>query len=257
MRTASAASPRVAHRPRMKPRSPGPPRAWPSCRCRWPRWARRRRPPARPRLATSRARRSTWPDLGLGLAGLALLQRLAAAEIGGAPCRGGAHLLPRSASVSPKYWRRSECPRITYGTPSSRSIAGETSPVKAPSSRRQCLGADRDVGAGALGERRLRAVNGGQTTTSRSATPLHQRHELAADTPSSRRASCASSSCRRSAGLRPRRRAAPTVHSASTPGSVLPSRNSSEAPPPVETCVMLPSSPNRRAAATVSPPPTT
>src|SRR5262249_22094142 len=38
-------------------------------------------------------------------------------------------------SVSPKNWRRSECPIITYWQPASFSIAAETSPVKAPSLR--------------------------------------------------------------------------------------------------------------------------
>ena len=37
------------------------------------------------------------------------------------------------SSVSPKSWRRSECPRITYWH-RLRSISGDTSPVKAPAS---------------------------------------------------------------------------------------------------------------------------
>ena len=37
------------------------------------------------------------------------------------------------SSVSAKYCRRSEWPRIAWVTPMSFSIAGETSPVKAPS----------------------------------------------------------------------------------------------------------------------------
>src|ERR1700722_9625605 len=44
--------------------------------------------------------------------------------------------------------------------------------------------------------------------------------------------------------------------SASTPGSFFPSRNSSEAPPPVEICVILSATPAACAAATESPPPT-
>jgi hypothetical protein len=44
--------------------------------------------------------------------------------------------------------------------------------------------------------------------------------------------------------------------SASTPGSFLPSRNSSEAPPPVEMCVILSATPEAFTAATESPPPT-
>src|SRR4051812_16442383 len=44
--------------------------------------------------------------------------------------------------------------------------------------------------------------------------------------------------------------------SASTPGSFLPSRNSSEAPPPVEMCVILSATPEAWIAATESPPPT-
>src|SRR5205823_7686042 len=50
-----------------------------------------------------------------------------------------------------------------------------------------------------------------------------------------------------------------TRHSSSTliPGSSRPSRNSSEAPPPVETCVTLSASPISAIAAAESPPPTT
>src|SRR3954447_16619332 len=44
--------------------------------------------------------------------------------------------------------------------------------------------------------------------------------------------------------------------SASTPGSFLPSRNSSEAPPPVEMCVILSATPACFTALTLSPPPT-
>src|SRR3954454_24777975 len=44
--------------------------------------------------------------------------------------------------------------------------------------------------------------------------------------------------------------------SASTPGSFLPSRNSSEAPPPVEICVILSATPAAFTADTESPPPT-
>src|ERR1017187_2676621 len=43
---------------------------------------------------------------------------------------------------------------------------------------------------------------------------------------------------------------------ASTPGNFLPSRNSSDAPPPVEMCVILSSTPAALTAATLSPPPT-
>src|ERR1700674_5357158 len=44
--------------------------------------------------------------------------------------------------------------------------------------------------------------------------------------------------------------------SASTPGSFLPSRNSSDAPPPVEMWVILSATPAALTAATESPPPT-
>src|SRR5208337_2796891 len=44
--------------------------------------------------------------------------------------------------------------------------------------------------------------------------------------------------------------------SASTPGSFFPSRNSSDAPPPVEMCVILSATSAPCTAATVSPPPT-
>src|SRR5215468_12318838 len=43
---------------------------------------------------------------------------------------------------------------------------------------------------------------------------------------------------------------------ASTPGKVLPSRNSKDAPPPVEMCVILSATPAARTADTESPPPT-
>ena len=49
----------------------------------------------------------------------------------------------------------------------------------------------------------------------------------------------------------------PASMSASTPGSVRPSRNSIDAPPPVLTWVRRPSRPKARTAATVSPPPAT
>src|SRR5271167_3099268 len=44
--------------------------------------------------------------------------------------------------------------------------------------------------------------------------------------------------------------------SASTPGSFFPSRNSSDAPPPVEMCVILSATPAACTAATESPTPT-
>src|SRR5258708_40012147 len=43
---------------------------------------------------------------------------------------------------------------------------------------------------------------------------------------------------------------------ASTPGNFFPSRNSREAPPPVEMCEILSATPAARTAATESPPPT-
>src|SRR5579875_3580038 len=51
--------------------------------------------------------------------------------------------------------------------------------------------------------------------------------------------------------------AAHAASSAATPGSVLPSRNSSVAPPPVLTCVTPSAKPSMCAAAAASPPPTT
>src|SRR6185437_7216012 len=44
--------------------------------------------------------------------------------------------------------------------------------------------------------------------------------------------------------------------SAATPGSTLPSRNSSDAPPPVDTWLIVRSRPNSATAAAESPPPT-
>src|SRR5205823_2891849 len=51
-------------------------------------------------------------------------------------------------------------------------------------------------------------------------------------------------------------RCAAHLVSTSTPGSVLPSTSSSDAPPPVETCAYRCSIPNCVTAATESPPPT-
>ena len=67
------------------------------------------------------------------------------------------------SSVSPKCWRRSECPTIAPSTPSSSSIPGEISPVNAPSAAQWTFcaytGTPRPTAA-------TSEVNGGQTTTS-------------------------------------------------------------------------------------------
>src|SRR6185295_10564321 len=55
----------------------------------------------------------------------------------------------------------------------------------------------------------------------------------------------------------PRRRAHRSLSSTATPGSVLPARNSREAPPPVDTWPMRSATPACLTAATVSPPPIT
>src|SRR3954452_13499294 len=89
-------------------------------------------------------------------------------RIGSRPARSAAGTLrARASSDSPKYWRRSEWPRMTPSTPTSSSIGAETSPVNAlsPSS---CM----FWAATRTGESEQRStvsaseVNGGQTTTS-------------------------------------------------------------------------------------------
>ncbi len=59
-----------------------------------------------------------------------------------------------------------------------------------------------------------------------------------------------------SQNLRPGMHGRYLLLSASTPGNFLPSRNSSEAPPPVEIWVILSATPAALTAATLSPPPT-
>jgi len=75
------------------------------------------------------------------------------------------------SSVSPKYWRRSLWPMITYSTPRSFSIAAEISPVYAPAASQCTFCApsftfDPAQAAAAA----FKSVKGGQTTTSTCAT---------------------------------------------------------------------------------------
>ena len=141
---------------------------------------------------------------------------------------------------------------MTCVQPASFSISGETSPVNAPS-RAKCMfwppTFDRGAlqGLGHRGERGRRGEHH-HLGIGRAAAP--RRSRAPARLP--RRPSCSSSSCPRSGSRRltdPRRQA--------TPGSGSPARNSSEAPPPVETWSIRSARPICLTAATLSPPPTT
>src|SRR3954453_12917673 len=75
------------------------------------------------------------------------------------------------SSVSPKYWRRSECPTSDPATPRSRSMGGAISPVKAPSDAQCVFCAQTEM----LVPPRMASactsdVNGGHTATSTSST---------------------------------------------------------------------------------------
>src|SRR3954452_14675438 len=89
-------------------------------------------------------------------------------RIGSRPAARAAGTLRASdSSLSPKYWRRSECPRITPSTPSSSSIGGETSPVQAPlSSSCMFCAATRARLWAQCSTAVFTERNGGQTTTS-------------------------------------------------------------------------------------------
>src|SRR5262249_43766322 len=68
-------------------------------------------------------------------------------------------------------WRRSEWPTITYWQPTSRSIAGATSPVKAPpSSQKQSCAASAMLDPSSRRPTGWSAVNGGATAMSTSRT---------------------------------------------------------------------------------------
>ena len=89
-----------------------------------------------------------------------------------------ATLAPTRSSVSPSYWRRSECPRITQPA-TSASISGEVSPVKAPFSWEAMVWAPTSIRpATAAGDRfepdRGRADDGDRRSSAamRSATAL-------------------------------------------------------------------------------------
>src|SRR5581483_3175434 len=94
-------------------------------------------------------------------------------RIGTRPASRTAGTLRASASsVSPKYWRRSECPTIAPHAPTSTSIGGETSPVNAPEASKWTFWAatttgdppHRSITTGS-------AVNGGQIATSTPVRP--------------------------------------------------------------------------------------
>ena len=140
-------------------------------------------------------------------------------------------------------------------------MAGETSPVYAPSSSQKtsCAATVMPVPAAAC-TASARPVNGGATTTSRSSRPAQPAGQLAHEG----RALAAGLVHLPVAGderdARPARSL--LVHHRSTcppgrprPAARAPSMNSSDAPPPMETWSILSASPNLLTAATESPPP--
>ena len=89
-------------------------------RCRSPRSARRRSRPMRASIRFDTVERppELLGHLRLGAAGVALLQGLPHAQDRRHPgAKTARTFLLTSASSSPKSWRRSECPTITYGDP--------------------------------------------------------------------------------------------------------------------------------------------
>jgi hypothetical protein len=223
------------------------------------------------------------------LARLALLERLADADDRAEPAPSAAiNLWLTASSVSWNSRRRSEWPMMTYSAPASFSMPALISPVNAPS-RSQCrfcpatpTGVLRAASATACS-----AVNGGATTISTSVTSFTTPRISLMNTTASwtvlnifqlaamkgvrmvcslLRATCYSATSPRCHVLRGRLRLPvanvatwPRVYvaSAATPGSVRPPRNSSDAPPPVETCEMRSVTPAFATAAIESPPPMT
>src|SRR5437764_1432276 len=82
------------------------------------------------------------------------------------------HIAAKDSSVSPKYWRRSECPTSEPATPRSSSIDADTSPVYAPSRSQWTFCANVVRPAATHSSRR---VNGGQTIASTSIPAIRSR----------------------------------------------------------------------------------
>src|SRR2546425_3907769 len=161
------------------------------------------------------------------------------------------------SSVSPRYNRRSEWPTMTHWQ-RSLSIAGETSPVYAPDiSQKQSWAPSFTPDSTSTSETARSQGNGGKIETStRSAWPR-------ATERMPRTRSSASSMLvgfifqfAATSGIPGGREDIYASLRIATPGNSLPSRYSSVAPPPVETCEYRPASPSDSIAATVSPPPT-
>ena len=137
---AAVLDPHPRHRPHPAPRGcgrarPAPSREWRSARCRSPTPARRRSWSPPPAPASARPARPPGGRAPLGRAVAPLLLALTDGENHRQTSR---HVQrpasrTRAASVSLKYWRRSEWPSRTPSTPRSVSIRAEISPVNAPS----------------------------------------------------------------------------------------------------------------------------
>ena len=128
------------------PLRPAP--AWPLCRCRWPRPARRRSRPSAICSADNAGQRAVelLADHVAGLARLALGQQFADADDRHQPGgQRGMHLfVDRLRRSRPSMCRRSLWPRMTYRQPRSTSMAALISPVNAPLARGTCSGAQAD-----------------------------------------------------------------------------------------------------------------
>ena len=239
---------------------PGPGRGWRSCRSRSPRSARRR---SRPRRAGRRRRRrgrrrsggSARPRSRRPRARPPSRRRRGSARSPASSAAGT--FRARASSVSPKCSRRSEWPRITPWTPSSsqhrrRDLAGEGAAVGLV----HVLGRDRHSAL-----RRSARPPSSATGRAGRSRPRRPRRAPSAGrrrgSSRSPRPSCSSSSSPPASGPASAGRASIGSESPPRPGSSLPSTNSSEAPPPVESQSTLSARPNSAIAAAESPPPTT
>ena len=210
--------------------------AWPSGRCRWPRPARRRRR-GRPRPAAStvaqrgpQLARQTAVSVGPPRAPP---QRLAHAEDRRSARRRCAarHLAASASSVSPKNCRRSRVAEQDAGRARRRASIGARHLARegALLPPRERSGAKTPMPSCRAAPRRppRSAVNGGQiTAVARRSAVLEAGRERLAEGLAPRRASCASSSCRR------RTACAGSAHRSSASGMLprpagrAPSRNS-------------------------------
>ena len=163
-----------------------------------------------------------------------------------------------SSSLSPKTWRRSEWPRMTWVTPNALSIGAETSPVNAPLSSKCMFCAPSAIdrsGEFLRGRRDRRPRPARPARRDRARAPRLRdrfrarsaRDQLRAPRSASRFIFQFPASIFLRIALSPRVRqfpvpisqrrgrcAQPWLSSALTPGNSMPSRYSSVAPPPVE-----------------------